>query len=485
MTYKTSIRLFLAVLALTGTSLYAQVDKAGDKVDKVPGDKITKVGDDKAAQQGLKFTGLPLVSYSTDDGFGYGLRAYGTYYEPGYAPYLFQSFGQYYKTTRGYEYHEFSLDYLKFLGTPLRIKVDTGFERTLNAQWYGYGNYHDLQKIKKIKEGEIPINENLPASRDVYQTQALTLNENGLAALARGTPVSLGSFNNGKEYLQDSQDKYYYYDRISPFFKLSSEDFFGDTNFKWFAGFRGRRERVQSYYGDTEGGDKVPNIKTLIDVEQPYGYDAVADRKYVNSVRLALAYDSRPRVREKNPNDGIFADIHFEDVSPALGSNYSFYRTTMTYRQYIEVLPSLFKPADKELVFAFRLQGQKAVGQVPFYEAGRIYTMNEENEGIGGNRGVRGYNANQFVDNVYAIANTELRLTTFKISALGGMDFVILGYYDAGRVAPTIQELDGKGIHRAVGAGLRIVWQKNTIINISSGRSEYGSNTNFSFDHMF
>jgi muconolactone delta-isomerase len=28
--------------------------------------------------KGLKFTGLPLISFSTDDGFGYGVRIYGT-----------------------------------------------------------------------------------------------------------------------------------------------------------------------------------------------------------------------------------------------------------------------------------------------------------------------------------------------------------------------------------------------------------------------
>lgn len=449
-------------------------------------------GQTKPAPTGLKFTGLPLISYNTDDGFGYGVRVYGTGYEEGYAPFKYQAYGQYYKTTRGYEYHEFSLDMLRFAGTPFRIKLNTGLERTLNAQWYGYGNAHDIPKQEKIKKGEVPINDNVPASRSIdFETatgtipDAFILNERGLRELQTTGSVTPAGVNPGQKYLRESQNKYFYYDRISPFLTLTSEDFLAGTNFKWFGGIRAKQYKIQSYKGDQEAGNLVPNSETLIDQDHLTGYDAVEKPRYVNGVRAAIAYDSRPRVREKNPNDGIFADIHTESVGKGTGSAYSYYRVTTTYRQYIEVLPSVFKPNDQELVFAFRLLGQKTTGDVPFYEAGRIYTMDESNEGIGGNRGVRGYNANQFVDKVFAIFNTELRLTTFKISALGGIDFVALGYYDVGRVAETVDELDGKGLHSAVGVGLRLVWQKNTIINISTGKSKYGSNTNFSFNHMF
>ncbi len=446
--------------------------------------------DEKPAKR-LEFAPLPLVSYNTDDGFGYGLRVYANGYDEGYAPYKYQVYGQYYKTTRGYEYQELSIDQLKFAGTPLRIKMNMGLERTLNAQWYGYGNAHDIPKQEKIKKGEVPINENVPASRDMYQldedfgVRELTINERGLQQLQRGQAVDGTGVNPGPRYLKETQNKYFYYDRISPFFTLTSEDFILGSNFKWYGGIRAKQYRIQSYQGDREAGNFYPNGETLIDQDHLTGYDATEKPRYVNGVRVAFAYDSRPRVREKNPNDGIFADVHTETVGKGTGSAYSFYRVTATYRQYFEILPSVFKPMDRELVFAFRLLGQKTTGDVPFFEAGRIYTMDESNEGIGGNRGVRGYNANQFVDKVYAIFNTELRLTTFKVSAIGGIDFVFLGYYDVGRVAERVDELDGTGLHSAVGLGLRLVWKRNTIINISSGKSKYGSNTNFSFNHMF
>lgn len=442
--------------------------------------------------QGLKFTGLPLVSVNSDDGFGYGLRVFATYYEEGTDPFLWQAYGQYYKTTRGYEFHELNLDAVRFLGLPLRVRMRGGLERTLNAQYYGFGNFQDIQRQKKIKRGEIAINENVvrdPVTGDVvndvwtfdeYGNSVVSINERALQG--RTDP---GIFNPGKRLLGYTQDKYFYYDRIRPFAELTTEQFFGDTNFKWFFGLRGQMYEIQSYQGDFEGGDKLPNNPTLIDLEKPVGYDATEKERFVNGIRGGLMYDSRPRKRELNPNAGIFADLHVEGVGKGTGSHYSYMRYTFAWRQYIEVLPSLFNPRDEEMVFAYRLLGQRTTGDVPFFEAGRIYTTRESAEGLGGSGGLRGYPANQFVDKVMAMANFEMRYTFSKVALLGGIDWVLLVYHDVGRVAPTNHDMTLKGLHNATGLGIRMVWQRNTIVNISAGRSQFESNFNFGFNHMF
>ncbi|HNN60602.1 MAG TPA: hypothetical protein PKK45_17435, partial [Leptospiraceae bacterium] len=84
--------LFALLLALTAVQLHA-VEPEKDPPVETP----KKKGGDPGLE-GFKVTGLPLISFSTDDGFGYGVRAYGTYYEEGYAPFKFQAFAQYYKT---------------------------------------------------------------------------------------------------------------------------------------------------------------------------------------------------------------------------------------------------------------------------------------------------------------------------------------------------------------------------------------------------
>jgi hypothetical protein len=451
-----------------------------------------------AEAEPMKFGGLPLVSYNSDDGFGYGVRAFGTVKEEGFAPYRYQLYVQYYKTTLGFEYHEINLDYLNFLGSPLRWKLSAGFSRTLNAQWYGQGNFHDIRREQAIKEGRLPINENIPDSPDLVQTkfgnQDITFNRKAVDAftdpgkheckLEFPSQCDIVNVRN-REYLRQTQNKYFNYDLIKPFFKASTEDWIGDSNFKWYFGVLGQRYKVQSYHGDIDSGDKLPNNKTLIDIEKPYGYDATEDRRYVNGARVAVAYDSRPRDREKNPNAGIFADLHYWGVGKGTGSHYTFHRVTATWRQYIELFPGLLNPSGNELVFAYRLQGQETFGDAPFYELGVITTMNESSDGLGGKRGLRGYPANQFVDNVMAQLNTEVRWTFAKLSALGGLDFILLGYYDVGRVGKTWKEIENRGLHAAAGGGIRLVQQGSIVVNISGGRSKYESHVNFDFNHMF
>jgi hypothetical protein len=314
--------------------------------------------------KGLKFTGLPLISFSTDDGFGYGVRIYGTYYEEGYAPFKYQSYGQFYRTTKGFEYHEFSLDSLKFLGTPFRVRMNVGIERYLNAQYYGYSNYQDLPRQKKIKAGELPINENIQPTPTLYKiNESLTLNTN---YLNNNNLLDPNNYNKSEKELKESQDKYFNYDSIKPFFTITTEDFIGDTNFKWFTGVRLQRYRIQSYKGDVDKGQTYPNIETLIDHEKPVGYDATEKPRYVNTIRLAFAYDSRPRIRELNPNDGIFADIHYEGAGKSTGSNYTFNRYTLTYRQYIEILSGIFKPMNQELVLLIEFRLKKLMEMYHF-----------------------------------------------------------------------------------------------------------------------
>ena len=498
---KRTRNILIALIAfLCAAPIFAEPAKTADPVEP------SKKEEPKAAKQGLKWTGLPLPSYNDDDGFGFGLRAYATYYEEGFAPFRWQVWAQVYKTTKARENHEIKADFLNFLGTPYRVVIRGGFVRFQSAQYYGVGNFQDMERNRAITEGRLPTNENVPTIRslnaDWNETPLssgfdpggeIQLNAKGAqklhAALASGTTPALDAtdFNPGRRVLRERQNKYFKYDRVEPYGQMSTEDWVGKTNFKWWVSVLGRRYRIQSFQGDLDDGEAEANSATLIDIDRPTGYDALERRRYVNLVRGALVYDSRPRIRENDPNEGIFADAHFASSDPAAGSDYKFSKVTLTWRQYIDVTPGFMGSKNQELVFAYRLQGQQTFGDAPFFELGRIYTKNEESEGLGGTYGLRGYASNQFVDNVMALANVEMRFTfSKKPTWLGGMNWVLLAYYDAGRVAETRHDMDfSEGIHRAWGAGIRLVWQTNTVVNVSSGRSKYESFTAFSFGHMF
>lgn len=469
-------RRFLIISLLSGiafSNLHAQEPEQEEATGEEPADD----------EYGLKFTAIPLPSYNSDDGFGLGLRVYATNYAPEMAPYDYQIYGQLYRTTKGYEYHVVSLDSLNFMGTPLRVKTKAGFERTLNAQYYGYGNYHDISHQKPVVNGDIPTTENQPKYPDIYRSEEFSLSTAYLT-----DPSSADALTPGQRVYRERQNKYYNYDRIRPFWETSTENFIGDTNFKGFAGMKFSSYKIQTYMGDREGGEAEMNSPTLIDIDRPTGYDATEKARFLNVAQAAIAYDSRPRLREKDPNEGIFTDLYVEGAGKGTGSNYSYTKASVTFRHYIELLPSFFNGFGKEVVFAYRVMGQETFGDVPFFEAGYLVNMNpsELNEGLAANRGLRGYPANQFIDDVMVLGNAELRMKFASISALGGMDFMLVTYYDVGRVGHEKSDITMKGWHKAYGGGLRMVWQRNTIVNISYGRSDTGGvNANFSFEHPF
>lgn len=432
-------------------------------------------------KQGVELAGLPLIAYNSDDGFGYGLRAIASNYQPGFAPYKWHIWGQYYKTTKKRENHEVKADLLRAFGTPLRMTFHTGFVRYQSAHYYGIGNDQDIKRNRRIEKGEEAVNENVPQTPDLLQ---MTLPDAGMPGREDYTWNTAGELNPGRRILRERQDRYFRYDRVEPFAMVTAENWFRATRFKWWVGFKGIRYRIDSYYLDHEDGEAEPNSRTKLDVDQPTGYDAMQERRYVNLLRAALVYDSRPKMREKNPNGGIFADLHYAAAGKATGSHYAFQKLTLTYRQYIELFANALRPAH-ELVFAFRLQGQETFGDAPFFELGRIYTKEEDAEGLGGLYGLRGYPSNQFVDRIMMLSNAELRFTALKTPWLGGMHWILLGYYDVGRAAARIRELDRRGWHRARGGGLRLVWKSNIVINLSTGRSRYETFSAFSFNHMF
>ena len=462
--------LFFMIVAASSQRLYSQEENSEIKNGE-------NYGHDKENINKLSWNGLPLISYNSDDGFGYGARVYATSYKKGYAPFKWQTWAQYYKTTKKRENHEVYFDLVEGPGIPFRIRLNAGYARYQSAQYYGYGNYQNIQRNQKIVNGEVAVVENIPDSPDVYQFsgklgEEISLNSNG-------------GINPGRRILRERQNKFFLYDRVEPFGLASLSNWISRSNFKWWTAFRSTRYSIDSYEKDRDDGEAEPNVKTKIDLDQPEGYEALEKARIINLFRAALIYDSRPREREKNPDRGVYSEIHMAVSGKSIGSHYTFHKTTMIHRQYISLFDDFFHSRKKELVFAYRLLGQKAVGDAPFFEFGRVYSSFEESEGLGGTYGLRGYPSNQFVDSVMAMANTELRYTFAHKNWLGGMDWILLGYYDTGRVAPTIREMNSKGMHIAWGGGIRIVWVKNTIISISSGVSKYESFTAFSFNHMF
>lgn len=457
------LTLFLAILSLftvsitvpPTASLMAQAKKDKKKASKRQSSKRQRI----QKPDGLAITGLPLFAFNDDLGLTYGARVIGSYYQKDYAPYRYQFWAQFLNSSLGYVDHAVRMDYVSKNG--LRWIARAGFQRELFANYYGYGNNQDVRRIRRVtgdREPVVPIGANLVRK----------------------------NFSN--EQLKESQNRYYNYDYQAPYITTSLEDWIFNSNFKWYIGFQGKRYIVRSYFGDIEASEKEPNILTYIDIEQPVGYETVRDdvERSVNYARFALAYDSRPRKRENNPNAGIFTDIHLENSGEVIGSDYAFSNLSITWRQYVSILPSLWAKIDMESIFAYRFMIRETLnGTAPFFEAGKLRNIREEVNGLGGQNGLRGYPSNQFIDKFITLANFELRHTFLRTALLGGMDFQLFSFYDIGRVAPSSSQWQPKEFHKAGGGGFSTIWQDNTIVLFFLGYSKEHSFTAFKLSHTF
>ena len=407
--------------------------------------KKTKAKDEKTELEGLSVTGLPLLGYNDDLGLLYGARILSTYYQKNYKPYRYQFWGQFLSSSLSYTDHAAYFDYITV--SDLRWRIKAGRRRNTLAQYYGYGNHQDIRRTRRVTGEQDPV---IPVGPNLLRTEI--------------DP----EFTNDR--VKDSQNRYYNYDYATSYIDSSVESWLGQSNFKYFVGYLGYRYRVYSYYNKVDPSEIEANVLSYIDLEQPLGYDAVREDKArsVTYLRMALAYDSRPREDENNPSTGIFTDIHYEGAGGVLGSDYDYSNLTLTWRQYVNLFPSLWGPIGMQSVFGYRLMARETFGgTAPFFEAGKVRNMRETAEGLGGTGGVRGFPSNQFIDKFITIGNFELRHTFLKSEVWGGMDFQLLYFYDIGRVAPSSKEWQTKDFHKAYGFGAAAVWQKNLVASFS------------------
>ena len=413
--------------------------------------------------EGLSMTGLPFLAYNDDRGVIYGARVVGTYYQKKSKPYHYQFWFQHIESSLRYTDHAGYFDYISLSG--LRWRIRMGKKRDFLARYYGYGNYQDIPRIRSITGDQGPV---IPVGPNLIRSQF--------------DP----DFN--AERIKDSQNRYYNYAYDKSYIDTSLEDWFGESHFKYFIGFLGQAYSVHSYHGVLDAGEVETNILSYVDLERPVGYDAIHEsrRKYVNYLRAALAYDSRPPKYEKNPYTGIFTDIHYESASEAIGSDYEYSNLTLTWRQYVNLFPSFWKALSMRNVFAYRFMLRETLdGTAPFFEAGKVRNIRERAEGLGGKNGLRGFHSNQFIDKFLLLGNFEIRHTYLQSKILGGVDFYFLYFYDLGRVAPSSREFLPKDFHKSYGFGFGAVWEGNLVAQASFGYSKFQTYTSFGMHYTF
>ena len=411
-----------------------------------------KLSDEDVAKkkEGWYPTGLPLLNYDSDNGFGYGVRAYlynnGTRDEEyfAYAPYKMQLYAQFYQTTNGYQYHEVNLDMPYIMGTKFRIITSVAYDKKINANFFGIGA--DAAKRK------------------------LTIYDNSFNVVKQ-----FDKYKDFVEYYDDNPGytKYFNYQYTKPSYFLN---IYRDLtqNLKMLVGFEVKKVTIDTWDGEKFDGD--PQGPTLLEQRKPEGYKG----GWSNFARLGVYYDTRDY--EPDPKSGYFIDYAFEVSRGWLGSDYDFIRNTVQLQYYVPLLSSL--------TLALRAGYTDTNMDAPFFEMGYFGFSLNRRTGNGSNRTIHGYKEQRFVAPTMTVANTELRWKFAEANPWNqNFQFKLTAFYDVGNVydkaGDPFSEPRFGDYKQAYGGGLVIAWNMATIIHFYYGMSKEDTSISVNFNHTF
>lgn len=170
---------------------------------------------------------------------------------------------------------------------------------------------------------------------------------------------------------------------------------------------------------------------------------------------------------EPYPTKGDFIELYINRYAPWTGSSFDFWRNTLTYRKYIPLHP--------KLIFAHRTLIENLSGNVPFFELGAV-GGSDSTIGFGGDRFMRGYDGNRFIDHIRFVMGFELRWDPV-IFNFANQDIVIgfVPFIDFGKVWSRLFPLLTGTLHASTGWGARIIWDKRLVIRTDFAVNQEGT----------
>ncbi len=409
----------------------------------------------KKKQEGVFYTGLPLINYSTDAGFGYGVRIYqfdnglrtNSLFEQ--TPYLKRFYGQLFQTTKGQSYHEFNVDIPFIGGSQWRLTGNVLYNGVLNANYFGHG----------VNETDRPL-----------------------------TDKSGKTYNNLEDYQEflnsveegNSNLKYNKYQR-----KRVSTRWLAAHNFNQNLAIVGGLEIGKTDIRDWQGeefedseGNKVTANSTLF-TEKKNDLTG-AEGGWLNHLILGIKYDQRDF--EPNPKKGLLAEYFVEWGSKGIGSDYDYWRQTASIRGFTSPL--------KGLTLGSRLALSQSAQDTPFYAQSSMSFFDGSQDALGGIRTLRGYLQERFIAPGLALLQLEGRYHLGE-KVLWGQRFGLqpIAFYDMGNTYTQITDIFSEPrtdkIKSNWGGGVVIPWNLSTLIHIFNGYSDEGQSLSISFMHAF
>jgi hypothetical protein len=408
------------------------------------------------------FTGLPLVAFSTDIGFGGGARLY--YYWNGtrdddrfkITPYLHRIFLQAFVSTRGIQYHWLDYDAPRIGGTPYRIRSQLIYGRNINSNYFGLGN----SALNPLAFPGAP-----GTTFDNYSDYVLAQQQ-----VAGGTTFA----------------KYDQFDQIKPLAIASIERLFLNGRIRVLGGFGYSYTWINDYTGkQVDALDAAGNQTTATQATTRLREDCDAgklvgcDGGREGWFRAGFSYDTRDF--EPDPNRGVFLEAALDAATVALGSQYDYVRLLLSAKGYYSPFP-----ARADLVLAGRTFIEFQSSGTPFYVQNALPFTEDFRIGLGGHRTMRGYRQDRFVGRTMAAVTGEVRWTFTKfVVKKQKLALIAVPFVDVGRPFDNVYALTFGGWRPSYGGALRISWNLATLITFDYGRSSEDTGLYINFGHIF
>jgi hypothetical protein len=424
--------------------------------------KRMSAADEAKKREGFFVTGLPFFSSDPLNGVGGGATGYihynGTRSDPffGYTPYRARLGvkGEY--TTGNAAAIALKLDAPFIANTAWRLKVDGKFESTPNNLFFGltertldpfphgkYATYADsLSRVRPGGPGEAPVvADNL---KHLFQEREWMLN-------------------------------------------LKADHVLFDGNWRVLVGYEIQSLKYRTYEGvTTDGVDptgrtvSVPNGRSLLREDFEAGRVFGLRGGRVSLVQLSLMYDTRDF--EPDPYRGVFLEWGNEHSAAYTGSEFTFHKMLFQGRFYLPIAPRVLRRTLLATRFGY---GTILGDEAPFFEFQDQWSADGSIRALGGSQTLRGFKANRFLGRTVGFVNVEFRHRFLDFDAIGqNFTLTVAPFLDLGSVGDRVFVV-APTIRASAGAGLRIGWNRSTVIVMDAAFSREDAQFFINFNQSY
>ena len=393
-------------------------------------------------RDGLYITGLPLLNFDADKGFGYGVRVF--LYNNGskndklfkYTPYRDKLYIQYFQTTNGYSKHKIYYD-SPYIGDSLfRLTGEIAYEKNTHANYFG------------------TTASSLNNLTDTLGNSFITAQKQQEALDKQGSP---------------------YYNRyllVKPKTEINlARDFFGGL-VRLSLGINIEYTTISDYNNSVEEENEFSKLSQ--EQNEISGYCGGWD----NGIKFSIVYDSRDFA--PNPKNGSVHDFTITLYDKIVGSDFSHQRYTLSSSNF-------FTPKNLDyLTLAARGVYSVQTGDTPFFNQNTLNFSDDSATGLGGQETLRGYAQDRFVADVKVLGNFEARLHFYENHILGqSFEFMVVPFVDVAKVFDSVNQTDLTNYKQTYGMGIHTAWNQATIILVDYGKSVEDSGLYINFGHIF